>query len=183
MTTDAHFEQEEQQLYDDIRAARQALDLFLDSRIVESEAILKPELCEKSMYYALAKAVLLALKSVMTFQSADFEVAINAMQHTVQLAKNIQRQSHSSLWFLTSWIHTGLTPEKLKQMRPLHRHAVSISNYTISDRCILCLHTFVIMYRNWSMPKPIFSRRSCASSMTRVLYHLFAKDCIFDKPT
>lgn len=129
--TDARFEQEEQQLYDDIRAARQALDLFLDSRIVESEAILKPELCGKSMYYALARAVLLALKSVMTFQPADFDVAINAMQHTVQLARNIQRQSHSSLWFLTSWIHTGLTPEKLKQMRPLHRHAASISNYTI----------------------------------------------------
>ncbi|CDH55628.1 40s ribosomal protein s7 [Lichtheimia corymbifera JMRC:FSU:9682] len=141
--TDAHFEQEEQQLYDDIRAARQALDLFLDSRIVESEAILKPELCEKSMYYALAKAVLLALKSVMTFQSADFEVAINAMQHTVQLARNIQRQSHSSLWFLTSWIHTGLTPEKLKQMRPLHRHAARLHirqaymTYTVLEKYVL----------------------------------------------
>lgn len=138
-----HFAQEEQQLYDDIRAARQALDLFLDSRIAESEAILKPELCEKSMYYALGRAVLLALKSVMTFQPADFDVAINAMQHTVQLARNIQRQSHSSLWFLTSWIHSGLTPEKLKQMRPLHRHAASIIITTIHP--IVSLYSYTII--------------------------------------
>ena len=118
---------QEKHMFEAMRVARHILDLFLDSRIAEAEALLDPKLCKTSMYYALAKSVLLTLKSMMTFQQADFEVAIDALKHTVQLSTNIIRKGHGSLWFLdgiTSWIKSGTTVEQLKKMRPLYRHAV-----------------------------------------------------------
>lgn len=116
-----------------MHAARHALDLFLNSRIVEAEAILRPELCKTSMYYSLGKAVLLALKSMMTFQAADFGEAIVALKQTVQLANTVISKSQSAEsngWFLdglTSWIKGGLTVERLENMKPIARHAVSVS--------------------------------------------------------
>ena len=122
-------EKEEKKMFEDMLSARRALDLFLNSRIQEAEAILEPQLCKTSMYYALGKSVLLTLKSMMTFEQADFQVAIEALRHTVQLSTNIMRKAHGALWFLEGWVKNGLTVERLQKMRPLYRHAVCISIY------------------------------------------------------
>ncbi|KAI7874690.1 hypothetical protein K492DRAFT_211430 [Lichtheimia hyalospora FSU 10163] len=136
---------DEQQLLDDMHTARHALDLFLNSRIVEAEAILRPELCKTSMYYSLGKAVLLSLKSMMTFQASDFEEAIVALKQTVQLANTVARKSQSSEsngWFLeglTSWIKGGLTIERLENMKPIARHAELIQAEAHLLKAMLCI--------------------------------------------
>ncbi|KAI8143507.1 hypothetical protein BJV82DRAFT_610694 [Fennellomyces sp. T-0311] len=133
---------QEKQMFDAMRAARRALDLFLDSRIAESEAILEPQLCKTSMYYALARSVLLTLKSMMTFQQADFEVAIDSLKHTVHLSSMIIRKGHGALWFLdgiTSWIKSGTTVEQLKKMRPLYRHAELVHAEAYLLKAMICI--------------------------------------------
>lgn len=118
-------EPSEQELMRDIMNARKALDLFLNSRISECEAILKPELCQKSMYYALSKAVMLSLKSMMTFQHADFEEAIEAMRHAIRLTDTVRKRAGGWLYDNLSSLVRSISAEDVKHMKPVQRHAVS----------------------------------------------------------
>ncbi|KAI9490681.1 hypothetical protein BDB00DRAFT_836900 [Zychaea mexicana] len=132
----------EEQLFKDMLSARKALDLFLDSRIPEAEAILEPHLCKTSMYYALGKSVLLTLKSMMTFQQTDFEVAIESLKHTVQLSSHLIRKGHGTLWFLeniTSWVRAGLSVDTLQKMRPLYRHAELVHAEAYLLKAMICI--------------------------------------------
>ncbi|KAI7860329.1 hypothetical protein BDC45DRAFT_430529 [Circinella umbellata] len=126
-------------MFEDMLSARRALDLFLDSRIQEAEAILEPQLCKTSMYYALGKSVLLTLKSMMTFEQADFQVAIEALRHTVQLSTNIMRKAHGALWFLEGWVKNGLSVDRLQKMRPLYRHAELVHAEAYLLKAMICI--------------------------------------------
>ncbi|KAI9269105.1 hypothetical protein BDA99DRAFT_503588 [Phascolomyces articulosus] len=138
LTTEAE-EQEEKKMFEAMLSARKALDLFLDSRIQESEAILEPQLCKTSMYYALAKSVLLTLKSMMTFEQEDFRIAIEALKHTVQLSSNMIRKAHGALWFLEGWVKTGLSVDRLQKMRPLYRHAELVHAEAYLLKAMICI--------------------------------------------
>ncbi|OAD69218.1 hypothetical protein PHYBLDRAFT_87937, partial [Phycomyces blakesleeanus NRRL 1555(-)] len=101
----------------DILNVRKALDLFLDSRIPEAEAILAPHR-KKSMYYSLGHAFILFLKSMMTFQQTDIQTALDALKDTVQIANGLRRKDGSWL----AWVK-GNSVNDIKDMSRVHRHA------------------------------------------------------------
>ncbi|KAI7866963.1 hypothetical protein BDF14DRAFT_1882078 [Spinellus fusiger] len=104
-------------LLKDILNVRRALDLFLDSRIPQAEAILVPR-NKTSMYYSLGHSFILFLKSMMTFQQTDIQTALDAIKHTLQLS-NAQRKKDGS-WI--AWVK-GNSVQDIKDMTSLHRHA------------------------------------------------------------
>ncbi|KAI9313865.1 hypothetical protein BX666DRAFT_1863517 [Dichotomocladium elegans] len=122
--------------------ARRALDLFLDSRIAEAEAILQPQLCQTSLYYAHGRALLLTIKSVMTFQPEDFEAAYDALKHTVNLSNALIRKGQGGNWFLEglqSWVKGGLTRERLEAMKPVYRHAELVHAEAHLLKAMVCI--------------------------------------------
>lgn len=71
--------QAQDSLYSDIRDARLAIDLFLNSRITECLDIVTAKR-QSSMYHCLSYACLLAGTSILTFQRDDIAKAITAMK-------------------------------------------------------------------------------------------------------
>ncbi|KAF7720852.1 hypothetical protein EC973_005903 [Apophysomyces ossiformis] len=100
-----------------IMEVRKAMDLFLDSRIPEAEAILQPKR-EKSLYHSLGHAFILFLRSIMTFQQTDVQSALAAMKETIQLANGLRKSNNGWL----AWMK-GMTVNDIKAMSRLHRHA------------------------------------------------------------
>jgi hypothetical protein len=66
-------------LYDDIRDARHAIDLFLNSQIQEGLDLVMAKR-DSSMYHALSYACLLGGTALLTYQRKDIEKAIAAMK-------------------------------------------------------------------------------------------------------
>lgn len=122
------WEQAEANLLSDIFEVRRAMDLFLNSRIPESEAILEPKR-NSTLYHSLGHSFVLFLKSMMTFQHSDIEEAIDALKKTIQLADALRKKNSGWLGNLTSWVK-GISVLDVWEMSPLHRHAVS-SNHVI----------------------------------------------------
>ncbi|KAI8370483.1 uncharacterized protein BYT42DRAFT_502740 [Radiomyces spectabilis] len=106
---------------EDIIQVRRALDLFLDSRIPEAEAILMPRV-KKSMYYSLGYAFILFLKSMMTFQHCDIQSALEAMKETISLADNLRKRDGGWIGNFTSWVK-GNSLSDILTMSKVHRHA------------------------------------------------------------
>lgn len=117
------WEQAEANLLSDIFEVRRAMDLFLNSRIPESEAILEPKR-NSTLYHSLGHSFVLFLKSMMTFQHSDIEEAIEALKKTIQLADALRKKNSGWLGNLTSWVK-GISVLDVWEMSPLHRHAVS----------------------------------------------------------
>lgn len=111
-------------LVNDLLEVRKALDLFLDSRISEAEAILAPKRTQ-SMYYSLGYGFILFLKCVMTFENADIERTMEALKHTIHLANGQRKRDGGWLDNITTWVK-GNNVASLKSMTRIHRHAVSI---------------------------------------------------------
>lgn len=109
-------------LYSDIAEVRKSMDLFLNSRIPESEAILNAKK-DTSLYHSLGYAFVLFLKACMTFQRTDIEAGLEAMKEAYQLADKF-RKKDSSWKNLSSWVKSH-SIQDIKNMTPLQRHAVS----------------------------------------------------------
>lgn len=117
------WEQQQANLLIDILEVRQAMDLFLDSRIPEAEKILEPKRYS-TLYHSLGHSFVLFLKSMMTFQHTDIEAAIQALKETLQLADALRKRETSWLGNITSWVK-GISVHDVWNMSRLHRHAVS----------------------------------------------------------
>jgi hypothetical protein len=124
--SNSQWEQAEKTLYSDILEVRRAMDLFLNSHIPEAEQILEPKRNE-TLYHSLGHSFVLFLRSVMTFQQSDIELAIEALKSTIQKADSFRRKGSSWLGTIGSWVK-GLTVQDIKTMSRLHRHAVSNIN-------------------------------------------------------
>ncbi|GAA5801040.1 hypothetical protein HPULCUR_006482 [Helicostylum pulchrum] len=122
------WEAAEENLLEDIKEVRLAMDLFLNSRIPEAEKILEPKRYS-TLYHSLGHSFVLFLKSVMTFQHTDIEDAIEALKETIQLADAFRKKNSSWLGNITSWVK-GISVLEVWEMSRLHRHAVS-SNFIV----------------------------------------------------
>ncbi|KAI9308371.1 hypothetical protein BJ944DRAFT_156358 [Cunninghamella echinulata] len=107
-------------LYADIIEVRKAMDLFLNSRIPESEAILDVKK-NTSIYHSLGYAFVLFLKACMTFQRSDIEAGIDAMKDAYQLADKFRKRD-SSWKSISGWVKSH-SIQDIKNMTPLQRHA------------------------------------------------------------
>ncbi|KAI8061618.1 hypothetical protein BC940DRAFT_309969 [Gongronella butleri] len=112
-------EKENKSLYKDIAEVRKAMDLFLNSRVAECEAIILPQR-RTSMYHALGYAFVLSLQSMMTFQRDDIEAALQAMKEAYQIADKYRKRDNS--WKNVN-IMRSYSIQDFQKMTPLQRHA------------------------------------------------------------
>ncbi|KAI9281813.1 hypothetical protein BY458DRAFT_498061 [Sporodiniella umbellata] len=127
----------QENLMSDSMQVRRAMDLFLNSKIPEAEAILEPNR-HSSLYHALGHAFVLFLKSLMTFQHTDIEAAIEAIRETILMADSFRRKETGWVGSITSWVK-GLTVQDFKNMSTLHRHAELIYAETHLLKALLCI--------------------------------------------
>lgn len=135
--TQAQWNHAQENLLVDAAQVRQALDLFLNSKISEAENILEPKRYS-SLYHSLGHAFILFLKSLMTFEQADIESAIEALKETVQLADGFRRKDTGWVGSITSWVK-GMTLQDIKNMSNLHRHAELIYAESYLLKALLCI--------------------------------------------
>lgn len=110
------------QLRQDIEVARNALNLFLNSRMIEAERIIE-EYADRRLYYALGYALIATIKGFMTFEPADLAVAISLCKDTLTIA-NLLRKPCSAVSSFGRFVRgTGQSPSALSQMDEVQRHA------------------------------------------------------------
>ncbi|KAI8099171.1 uncharacterized protein BX664DRAFT_310169 [Halteromyces radiatus] len=114
------FQQAQQSLYDDIREARHALDLFLNSNITECLDIVIANR-HKSMYHSLSYACLLGGTAVLTYQKDDIAKAIIAMKDTYQLADKFRTRTWKQ--HFRGINKRVLSIQDIKKMTPVQKHA------------------------------------------------------------
>ncbi|OXG93214.1 hypothetical protein C345_00850 [Cryptococcus neoformans A2-102-5] len=108
----------------DIETCREAIRLFLTSRMKEAE-----EFCEESeseghhLYLQSAMGIIEALKGMMTFDSVDLHNALEICKSTAVTASSLRRPSDNVFSRLGGMVksHGGLA--RVKAMTPLERHA------------------------------------------------------------
>ncbi|KAI8968137.1 hypothetical protein BDB01DRAFT_726650 [Pilobolus umbonatus] len=135
--TNQEFELAEENLYSDIQEVRQCMDLFLNSRIPEAEAILEPKQ-HSTLYHSLGISFILFLKSMMTFQHTDIQAAINSLKKTVQVADSLRKKNSGWLGNLASWVK-GLSIQDLHSMSVLNRHAELVYAESYLLKALLCI--------------------------------------------
>ncbi|KAL0145001.1 hypothetical protein V8B55DRAFT_1442612 [Mucor lusitanicus] len=124
-------------LLSDIAEVRRAMDLFLNSRIPESERILEPKRYS-TLYHSLGHSFVLFLKSMMTFQHTDIEAAIEALKKTIQLADALRKKETGWLGNITSWVK-GISVHDVWNMSRLHRHAELVYAESYLLKALLCI--------------------------------------------
>ncbi|KAI9348420.1 hypothetical protein BD770DRAFT_349542 [Pilaira anomala] len=127
----------EENLLEDIKQVRRAMDLFLDSRIPEAESILEPKR-QTSLYHSLGHSFVLFLKSLMTFQHTDIEEAIEALKETIQLSDAFRKKNSSWIGNITSWVK-GISVQDIWEMSRLHRHAELVYAESYLLKALLCI--------------------------------------------
>ncbi|KAI8332752.1 hypothetical protein BD560DRAFT_494053 [Blakeslea trispora] len=132
-----HWHAAQDSLLEDISQVRQAMDLFLNSRISDAESILKPKQ-DKSLYHSLGHAFILFLKSMMTFEKGDIAEAIEALKQTIQLADALRKKETGWFGNITSWVK-GMSVQDVSSMSRLHRHAELVYAESYLLKALLCI--------------------------------------------
>ncbi|GAC96399.1 hypothetical protein PHSY_003979 [Pseudozyma hubeiensis SY62] len=110
------------QLRADIEVARKALNLFLNSRMIEAERIIE-EYADSRLYYALGYALIATIKGFMTFEPADLAIAISLCKDALTIANLLRKPSSAVSNFGRFVRGTGQSPSALSQMDEVQRHA------------------------------------------------------------
>lgn len=122
-TPDEQYSAQDLAMFASIHEVRQAMDLFLNSRTAECEALLLPKR-DASMYHSLGYAFILSLKAVLTYQRTDIEAALDAMKQAYQVADKLRKGDASWKSLITTY-----SVQELKEMTPLQRHAVRMCGW------------------------------------------------------
>lgn len=107
---------------EDLDVARKVLDLFLNSRMIEAEEIIK-EHADSRMYYALGYGLIATIKGFMTFEPQDLAIAISFCRDSMNIANLLRKQSNAVANFGRFVRGTGHGPGAMAQMTPVQRHA------------------------------------------------------------
>ncbi|SNX83318.1 uncharacterized protein MEPE_02025 [Melanopsichium pennsylvanicum] len=110
------------ELRQDIEVARKALDLFLNSRMIEAERIIE-EFADSRLYYALGYALITTIKGFMTFEPADLAIAISLCKDALTIANLLRKPSSAVSNFGRFVRGTGQSPSALSRMDEVQRHA------------------------------------------------------------
>lgn len=110
------------EMEEDIKVARGALHLFLNSRMIEAEEIIK-EHADRRMYYALGYCLIATMKGFMTFESEDLAIAISYCKDAMHIAHLLRKPSNSVANFGRFVRGTGHSPGGMASMSIVQRHA------------------------------------------------------------
>ncbi|CAG8510434.1 2404_t:CDS:2 [Ambispora leptoticha] len=137
------------ELDNDLREVRQALDLFLSSKINEAENLVYVK-SKTSLYHSLGYSFIVFLKSLMTFEPADIEKAIRTIKGTVQIASSLRKRD-TIIGSISNFVKGGTVGvNSLKSMDRIQQHAelVYAEAYLLkASLCIINDNAFVSFIR------------------------------------
>ena len=113
---------EEAEMREDIKVARGALHLFLNSRMFEAEEIIA-KYADRKLYYALGDALIAVIKGVMTFEPVDLAQAISYCKDSLYISSLLRKPSNSVANFGRFVRGTGQSPSGMASMNIVQRHA------------------------------------------------------------
>eukprot|EP00158_Paraphelidium_tribonemae_P003638 Partr_v1_DN26267_c0_g1_i1_m48235 putative tetratricopeptide repeat domain len=108
----------EQSLDKELVDVKGAVGHFLNSEFIRAEEMLKLGF-KKSLYFTHGYAVIMTLKSIMTFEPADIRNALSLLKTTVDISQQYRKSDHSILTNLQGFVK-GYS---LDNMTRLQRHA------------------------------------------------------------
>ncbi|KAI1314959.1 hypothetical protein EDD11_001443 [Mortierella claussenii] len=145
----------------DLAELRVCLDMFLNSKMNEAEALLRGRHRPESMYYQFGKALLDALKAILTFQPNDIEKAMKSFDLTLKVA-NQQRKSSSIVGVSTvkalgSWVVGTVGAGSFRGMTRIEKHAELV----YAEATILRAGFSILYHQDfWSLLEETVSLRS-----------------------
>ncbi|KAF9158113.1 hypothetical protein DFQ26_007965 [Actinomortierella ambigua] len=113
----------EQQMEEDLADLKVALDLFLDNKMNEAEAIVRRK---DTMYFRFGQAMLDAVKAIITFHPDKIQTAKRAFDAAIKKAEELRKPSAYGLGTfksLGSWVIGTTGAGTFKHMTRLEKHA------------------------------------------------------------
>ncbi|KAG0363856.1 hypothetical protein BC939DRAFT_477455 [Gamsiella multidivaricata] len=151
----------EKAMDEDLAELRICIDMFLNSRMNEAEALLRGRHKPESMYYQFGKALVDALRAILTFYPDDIEKAMKSFDLTLKVA-NAQRKTSSIIGMGTvkafgSWVVGTIGASSFKGMTRIEKHAELVYAEAMVLRA-----GFSILYHQdfWSLLEETVSLRS-----------------------
>ncbi|KAJ3319182.1 hypothetical protein HDV06_006622 [Boothiomyces sp. JEL0866] len=114
----------EQIFKEDIQQVMQAVNLFLDSKVLQAEKLLEDNYTN-SLLHVHGAGVLAVLKALMTFDNADIDKAMQLCKNTMEISAAL-RKEQSMISSFSGMIFGGAQKNKinlLKSMNKTQRHA------------------------------------------------------------
>lgn len=112
----------EEEMFADIKEARKALNLFLNSRMLEAEELIA-KYADQKLYYALGDALIAVIKGFMTFEPEDLAKAISYCKDALHMATLLRKQTNTVSNFGRFVRGTGHGPSTMANMSIVQRHA------------------------------------------------------------
>ncbi|MCO5565320.1 hypothetical protein L7F22_018993 [Adiantum nelumboides] len=112
----------EEEMFADIKEARKALNLFLNSRMLEAEEMIA-KYADQKLYYALGDALIAVIKGFMTFEPEDLAKAISYCKDALHMATLLRKQTNTVSNFGRFVRGTGHGPSTMANMSIVQRHA------------------------------------------------------------
>ncbi|KAL7422267.1 hypothetical protein Q5752_002913 [Cryptotrichosporon argae] len=108
----------------DIDVCREALTLFLSSRMREGELLIEAKDPDGTHLYLMsAMGIIQSLKGLMTFDNNDIATALEICRVTSATAASLRRPTDSLVTKLGGLVRSGHALSRVKAMTPLERHA------------------------------------------------------------
>ncbi|WWC61209.1 uncharacterized protein I303_103789 [Kwoniella dejecticola CBS 10117] len=128
---------QEKALATDIDVTREALSLFLTSRMREAEVYLeKKEDQGQHLYIQSAQGIIEALKGMMTFDSIDLTNALEICKGTSVTASALRKPTDS---LVSRFVKAGAGVARVKSMTVLERHAELVYAETSLTKALLAI--------------------------------------------
>jgi tetratricopeptide (TPR) repeat protein len=112
----------ESEMRADIKVARGALHLFLNSRMFEAEEIIA-KYSDSKLYYALGDALIAVIKGFMTFEPVDLAKAISYCKDSLYMASLLRKPTSAVGNFGRFVRGTGQSPSSMASMDIVQKHA------------------------------------------------------------
>lgn len=120
----------EKALDEDLAELRIVMDFFINNQMNKGEELLRGRHKPESMYYTFGKALVDALKAILSFQPDDIEKAMKSFDLTLKVT-NKQRKSANesvvtgSVKAFGSWVVGTVGGGSFRGMTRIEKHAVS----------------------------------------------------------
>ncbi|ORZ26790.1 hypothetical protein BCR41DRAFT_332843 [Lobosporangium transversale] len=151
----------ERAMDEDLKELRVCMDLFLNSKMNEAEALLRGRHKPESMYYQFGKALVDALKAILTFHPDDIEKAMKSFDLTLKVT-NAQRKTSSIIGVSTvkalgSWVIGTVGASSFRGMTRIEKHAELV----YAEATVLRAGFSVLYHQDfWSLIEESVSLRS-----------------------
>ncbi|KAI8917323.1 hypothetical protein BC831DRAFT_485416 [Entophlyctis helioformis] len=127
----------------DLTDVVEAIHLFLNSRVKDSEKFLKAKYC-KTLMHTIGYGVILSLKCLMTFDRYDIDAAMDALRVSVEVAQAFRKEQSlvgSLAGFVFGGGRGGKDGSSFKAMTKMQRHAEVVFAEAYLLRAVLSLLT------------------------------------------